>query len=521
MQQRFRVTYATLSADNEELHAAYEDGLRLARSWLGERVPGYVSGEERATGPAVTLVSPGDVTVEVCQVYDVTRGDIDDAVAAASAAAPRWAATPWQQRVAALRAAAEVISARSNELAALMSLEVGKNRLEALGDVEESADLIRYYCQQLADNDGFAVEMGTLSPHERNRSVLRPYGTWAVISPFNFPMALAAGPAGAALAAGNTVLLKPSRQGSFTAAKLYECFRDAGLPADVLHLLPGGDEAGAALVGHPGVAGLTFTGSYQVGMSIYRAFAGTYPKPVICEMGGKNPAVVSGLADLDIAAAGVARSAFGYSGQKCSACSRVYVQRGAAGDFLSRLAAQADGLVVGDPTERSVFLGPVIDADAVDRFVRAVEHAREAGQVVTGGEVLRGAGGCPDGYYLAPTVVTGLPADDWVLRDELFVPLVAVEPVDTVAEGIARANATDLGLTAGFFSADQAEVQQFLDRIQAGVVYVNRAAGATTGAWPGIQPFGGWKGSGSSGNAGGGLYYLQQYLREQSQTVVS
>src|SRR6202012_5544690 len=159
-------------------------------------------------------------------------------------------------------------------------------------------------------------------------------------------------------------------QGSFTAAKLYECFRDAGLDPDVFHLLPGGDDVGAALVAHPGVSGLTFTGSYAVGMSIYRQFAGAYPKPVICEMGGKNPAIVSGRADLALAAAGVARSAFGLSGQKCSACSRAYVQRDVLADFTAKLAERAGSLVVGDPTSRDAFVGPVISADAVARVER-------------------------------------------------------------------------------------------------------------------------------------------------------
>jgi 1-pyrroline-5-carboxylate dehydrogenase len=519
MPQRFRVTYATLSADNEDLHAAYDEGLALARSWFGETIPAYVSGEPRTDGPIFEVLSPVDQTV-LCHVHEATKADIDDAVAAASAAAPSWAATPWQQRIALLRRAADLISERSNELAALMSMEVGKNRLEALGDVEETADLIRYYCTAIEDNAGFDRPMDTLSAREKTRSVLRPYGVWAVISPFNFPMALAGGPLGGALAAGNTVLLKPSMQGSFSAAKLFECLRDAGLPAAAFHLLPGGDEVGKALVAHPGVAGLTFTGSYDAGMSIRREFGGAYPRPLICEMGGKNPAIVSARANLDVAAAGVARSAFGFSGQKCSACSRVYVQREVYEQFLAKLAEQADKAVVGDPTERSVFVGPVIDAAAVDRFQQAVAHASDAGRVVAGGQVLRGQEGFGSGYYVAPTVVTGLPADDWLMRTELFVPFVAVAPVDSVDAALTLANSTEFGLTAGFFSTDQAEIDEFLARIEAGVVYINRAAGATTGAWPGVQPFGGWKGSGSSGKAGGGLYYVQQYMREQSQTVV-
>src|SRR2546421_9188319 len=239
-----------------------------------------------------------------------------------------WASTPWKERVALLRRAADIISERNFELAALMAMEVGKNRLEALGDVAESADLIRYYCDQMEEHEGFEVPMDALSPKEHNRSVMKPYGVWGVISPFNFPMALAAGPMGGALVAGNTVVFKPSSAGVFTGLKLYEVFRDAGFPPGVVHFVPGpGPVAGDEIQKNPDVAGLTFTGSYEVGMGIYRNFAKDFPKPVICEMGGKNPAIVTKNADLDKATDGVLRSAFGFQGQKCSAASRVYVER--------------------------------------------------------------------------------------------------------------------------------------------------------------------------------------------------
>jgi 1-pyrroline-5-carboxylate dehydrogenase len=517
MGSRIRVTYATLSADNEDLHTAYEEGLQVARSWLGATIPARVGTEERTDGPAFDVTSPGDLSVRLCTAHEATAADIDDAVAAARASS--WRHTPWPERVAVLRRAADLISDRSAELAALMSMEVGKNRLEALGDVEESAVFFRYYSQQVEDNDGFDKPMERLSEAEVTSSVLRPFGVWAVIVPFNYPMALAAGPTAAALVAGNTVLIKPSPQGTFSSAKLHECLLAAGVPADAVHLLPGGDEVGKRLVAHPGVDGLTFTGSYEVGMQIERSFLTDFPKPIIAEMGGKNPTVVSRHADVAAAALGVARSAFGLSGQKCSACSRVYVERPVYDEFLDALAERARALTIGEPTERATYLGPVIDAEAVQRFADAVEHARKHGRVVTGGEAAQGT--LPEGHYLAPTVVTDLPTDDRLFTDELFVPLVAVAPVDSLDEAMALANGTHLGLTAGFFSADDAEVQRFLDTVEAGVVYVNRPAGATTGAWPGVQPFGGWKGSGSAGKAGGGLYYVQQYLREQSRTVVT
>lgn len=519
MAERFRVTYATLSADNPQLHTEYEAGVDQARTWLGATITGHVSSGDIEDSPIVEVTGPHDPNTVISRVRTSTRRDIDDAIARSTRAGRSWAATGWRDRLVVARRAADLISDRSNELAALMSMENGKNRLEALGDVEEAADMIRYYCDQMAANDGYDHPMATLNPAERTRSLLRPYGVWAVICPFNYPMALSAGPAGAALIAGNSVVVKPSHHGAHTAAKLFECLRDAGLPDGVATLLPGGDEVGAALVAHRGVAGVTFTGSSEVGMAIFRDFSVDHPKPVMAEMGGKNPAIVSDRADLDAAALGVARSAFGFAGQKCSACSRVYVVSEVYEEFLAKLVTVTESLVIGAPTDRDAFVGPVIDVDAVARYREAVTHARQHGRVVTGGIELGGTDDRP-GHYLAPTVVTGLPVDDRLFRTELFVPFVAVAPVVDVERGLELANADPAGLTAGFFSRDQAEIDRFLERIEAGVVYVNRPAGATTGAWPGVQPFGGWKRSGSTGKAGGGRYYLPEFMREQSQTVV-
>jgi len=521
MASRFRVTYATLSADNEDLHAWYEEGLETARGWFGRHITPFVNGEERPGGETFEVRSPVDTSVTLCTVASATTQDVADAVAAAKAARSSWGNTDWRERVRILRAAAELISDRCAEFAAVMTMEVGKNRLEALGDVEEAADLIRYYCTQMEQNNGFAKDMDKLLEKESTRSVMRPYGVWGVIVPFNYPMALAAGPAGGALVAGNTVVLKPAPQGTFSSALFTDCLREAGVPADAFHMVPGGDEIGQALVADPDVDGITFTGSYAVGMSIYHQFGKDYPKPVICEMGGKNPTIVTAKADLDLAAQGITRSAFSFSGQKCSANSRVYVEREVYDELLGKIVERAKSLVLDDPTKRDTFLGPVIEEESVRRYEKSVAHAKESGTVVLGGEVL---GATPDGaqgYYVAPTIVTDLPLDDKLFRDELFLPFLAIAPVDSLEQGLELANDSDLGLTAGFFSSDETEIQQFFDGIEAGVVYVNRPAGATTGAWPGVQPFGGWKGSGTYGNAGGGLYYVQQFMREQSRTVVA
>jgi len=519
-QAGFRVTYATMSADNEELHRAYEGGIETAKSWLGQKHPYYVNGEERWGEATDEERSPIDRDMVIGHFGRATRQDAKDAIAAAKAFAPTWAAMPWKERNAIMSKAADLISERRNEISALMAMEVGKSRLEALGDTEETADLIRYYIHQMEENHGFDYEMGKLSPAEHNRSVLRPFGVWAIISPFNFPMALAGGPAGGALVAGNTVVLKPSHQGFFTAIKLYECLRDGGVPAGAFHLLTGpGSSVGAELVESPDVDGMTFTGSYAVGMQIYHTFAKDYPKPAICEMGGKNPAIVSSKADLDKATDGVMRSAFGFSGQKCSACSRAFVEAPVYEDFKKLLVEKASKLNVGNPLDKDVYTGPVIDERAVETFENAVADVK-----ATGGTILLGGGRITDGdlargNFVQPTIVEA-PLENRVWREELFVPFVAVAPVDSVDQALSLANDTEYGLTAGFYSEDKSEVEEFLARIQAGVVYVNRRAGATTGAWPGVQPFGGWKGSGTTGRGGGGLHYVQQYLREQAQSVV-
>ena len=513
----FRVTYATMSADDDALHEAYDRGIEEARTRLGAEHPFYVDGDERRGSGFRASASPIDHDVIIGRFAQGTPQDVTDAVTAARAFAPRWAATPWQERVAVLMKAADLISERRNVLSALMGFEVGKNRLEALGDVEESADLIRYYCHQMEANQGFDQPMKRLSPQEATRDVMRPYGVWGVISPFNFPMALAAGPTGAALAAGNTVVLKPSSTGALSGLEFWRMMIDAGVPAGAFHIVTGpGSIVGATLA--PVVDGITFTGSYAVGMGIYRAFAAEYPKPAICEMGGKNPAIVSRKADLDIASDGIMRSAFGFGGQKCSAASRAYVEAPVYDEFMDLLVDKTSRIVVGDPLERGVYLGPVIDEAAVGRFEEAVAEVTGVGSIVTGGRRLTD-GALARGSFVAPTVVEA-PLESSVWRRELFVPLIAVDRIDSIAEGISRANDTEYGLTAGFFSADDAEIDHFLTGVEAGVVYVNRRAGATTGAWPAVQPFGGWKGSGTGGKAGGGPYYVTQYMREQSRTVV-
>jgi 1-pyrroline-5-carboxylate dehydrogenase len=518
---RMKITYATLSADNEELQSAFDAAVERVRGILGQSYPMLIGGEERRGAEEFEDRSPIDRDIVVARFPVGTRQDVRDAIAAARAAFPAWRDLGWRQRLEILRNAADLISERQFEYAALMTFEVGKNRLEALGDVEETADLLRYYSDEMERNGGFVKPMGSLSPAEHTRSVLKPHGVWGVISPFNFPMALAGGPAAGALIAGNTVVLKPSSDAPLMGYKFGEALHEAGVPAGVFNFVTGpGETVGAELQESPDIDGLVFTGSYEVGMKLYTGFTRDYPRPIITEMGGKNPAIVTASADLDEAAEGVMRSAFGYDGQKCSANSRVYVERSVARPFVEKLVERARAIKVGDPTQRDNWMGPVINERSLGKFTTAVDEAkRDGGTIEVGGEVLAD----PDterGYFPTPTVVTGLPLEHRLFHDELFVPFVVVGEVDSLQQALDEANDTPYGLTAGIFSHDDDEIRQFLDTIQAGVVYVNRRSGATTGAWPGIQSFGGWKGSGSSGKSGLGPYYVQQFLREQSQTVM-
>src|SRR5438477_7074495 len=400
-----------------------------------------------------------------------------------------------------------------------MALEVGKSRLESTGDADEAADLIDYYGQELEDANGFERQMAKVTAVERNTDVLRPYGVFACIAPFNFPLALSTGMSAAALMTGNAVVYKPAEDTPWTGLTLDEVYRDAGVPPGAFSYIPGtGEVTGEALWRHPGIAGVVFTGSKAVGMRIYRGLSQQWIKPCLLEMGGKNAAIVMDSADLDAAAEGVTRSAFGLQNQKCSATSRVYVHQRVARAFVEKLTEKTKALKLGDPTERDVYFGPVINAAAVERFARAVARARQEGKIVLGGQQL---GGEPfdHGHYVAPTIAE-LPLSSSLFREELFVPILAVGEVSGLEEAIAEVNKVEYGLTAGIFSRKREEIERFFDEIDAGVCYVNKRSGATTGAWPGAQPFCGWKGSGSTGKGGCGPYYVAQFLREQSRTVI-
>src|SRR2546430_16660838 len=297
---------------------------------------------------------------------------------------------------------------RQFEFAALLSLEVGKNRFEAIAEVSEAIDLILYYCQQMEEHNGYKLPMGGAGS-EQTRSVLKPHGVWAVVAPFNFPLALATGMAAGALVAGNTVVFKPASDTPFSGICLYEVLRDAGLPPGGLNFITGpGSSVGHELIVNPGVDGFIFTGSKPVGLKIYHQFAQTAPKPCITEMGGKNPAIVMPSATLDDAAEGVMRSAFGMGGEKCSACSRLYLHDDIYKPFMDLLVAKTRTLKLGNPLARDTFLGPLIHAAAVERYEKTVRLGKREGRLVYGGRRLT-AGEFAHGHFVEPAIFDRLP----------------------------------------------------------------------------------------------------------------
>src|SRR5881227_1534709 len=519
----FKLTYATMFNPPAEMHTRFDAAMAELNRSLGDTHPLYINGEDRAVANHDTRRSPIDQRRVLGHFPLASVDDANDAMAAAQAAFPSWRATSMSERARLLKGVAALIEERVYHIAAAMTLEVGKNRMEALGEVQETADFFNLYADDFVRHNGFdrGLPDDPLPDfRSRNRSVMKPYGVWVVIAPFNLPLALAGGPVAAGLITGNTVVFKCASDTPWSGRLLADCLRDAGVPRGVFNYLNGsGSVVGESLVQHSHVAGITFTGSYDVGMHIYRSMAnGPYPRPCIVEMGGKNACVVTANADLDRAADGIVRSAFGLSGQKCSAVSRIYVDDKVADPLIKKLQEKIGAIIIGDPSRKENWLGPVTTASALKNYEHySKELTENGGRILSGGKRLA-EGELTHGYFVAPTLAEA-PATHPLFKEEMFVPITMLCRVHDRAEAVQLANDSRFGLTAGCYGNDE-DAAYFFDNIEAGVTYVNRPQGATTGAWPGYQPFGGWKGSGSSGKGIASFYYLAQYQREQSQTKV-
>ena len=514
-----RVTYTNISADFSGLHAMLDRAIPAYRATLGGEIPNVVGGEPSTEGRPYDVRSPIDSRILLGTCFEASAMAVERAVAAARKAFPVWAHTPWQERLRILENAASRLAERKYDLGIAALLEVGKSRFEAIGEAEEALDMIPFYAEEMRRNDGYHRGLASAVPGESASTRLRPIGVFGIVGPFNFPIAVPINMIASALIAGNTVVYKPSSGAALTTSIFIRCFLEAGLPHGALNFVCGGDETGEAVIGAD-IDGAAFTGSTAVGRAIYAQLAsGPYVRPVIAEMGGKNPTYVTRSADLDVAAEGLARSAFGLQGQKCSSCEVAYIDEAIYDDLLPLLRDKTAAMKVGNPEERDVFVGPLIDANAGERYEAAVRDARAAGRVVFGGE-RHTSQPFDRGIYVDPLITEGLPGDHPHLRDELFLPCVSLQRFAKLEEALERGNAVRYGLCAGFYGRDQADLDMFLDRAEAGVLYANRRSGATTGAWPGIQTFGGWKASGLTGKNGFGPHYLPLYMREQSHTLM-
>ncbi|NEO87452.1 MAG: L-glutamate gamma-semialdehyde dehydrogenase [Spirulina sp. SIO3F2] len=485
--------------------------LQSIREQLGQRYQPYLNGAYVPTETHLDSVNPSQPSELVGKVGQLSVAQADEAIAAAKDAFPAWAKTPASERAAILRKAADLLEQRRHELNAWLCLEVGKILPEADGEVSEAIDFCHYYADEMERlAAGFCYDLAG----ETNRYHYQPRGIAVVISPWNFSLAIATGMTVAALVAGNCALLKPAAPAAVIAAKITEILIEAGIPAGVFQYVPSpGSTVGDHLVTHPDVHLIAFTGSQEVGCHIYAEAAKLQPgqrhlKRVIAEMGGKNAIIIDESADLDQAVAGVVASAFGYTGQKCSACSRAIVLEPVYDTFINRLIEATKSLNVGPTELPSTLVGPVIDDKAQARILDYITQGKAE-------SVLAFQGECPtEGYFIPPTIFKDVLPEAAIAQEEIFGPVVAVLKAANFDQALEIANNTNFALTGGLYSRTPSHIEQAKTAFEVGNLYINRTI---TGAIVSRQPFGGFKLSGV-GSKAGGPDYLVQFLEPHTIT---
>ena len=487
----------------EEARKKSTQAFQDVRRQLGKTYLPLINGEYVNTQQIIDSVNPSNYSEVVGKVGQISVEQAQQAMQAAKDAFPGWRKTPVKQRADVLRKAADLMEGRRAELNSWIVLEVGKPVREADAEVSEAIDFFRYYADEMERLDqGYNYDI----PGETNRYIYQPRGIAVVISPWNFPIAIATGMTVAALVAGNCTLLKPAETSSVIAAKLTEILVEAGIPKGVFQYVPGqGSTVGAYLVNHHQTNVIVFTGSQEVGCSIYAEAAILKPgqkhmKRVIAEMGGKNAIIVDESADLDSAVIGVVQSAFGYTGQKCSACSRVIVHNAVYDAFVERFVAATKSLNIGEAELPSTQVGPVIDANARSRILEYIEKGKAEAKVALEIPAL------DNGYFIGPVIFTEVSPNATIAQEEIFGPVVAVIRVNDFQEALEVANCTNFALTGGLYSRTPSHIQMAQSEFEVGNLYINRT---TTGAVVARQPFGGFKLSGVGSKAGGPDYLLQ------------
>lgn len=488
---------------NTDLRDKAKQALARVRNSLGKTYLPLIDDEFVQTEEILDSVNPSNPREIVGKVGQISVAQADDAIAAAKAAFPAWQKTPVKERAAILRKAADIMESRRYELAAWVCLEVGKILPQADAEVSEAIDFCRYYADEMERLDvGYNYDIAG----ETNRYFYQPRGIAVVIPPWNFPIAIATGMTVAALVTGNCALLKPAAPSSVIAAKIAEILIEAGIPTGVFQYVPGkGSTVGNHLVAHPDVHLIAFTGSQEVGCHIYAEAAKLQPgqkhlKRVIAEMGGKNGIIIDESADLDQAVAGVVASAFGYTGQKCSACSRAVVLEPVYDTFVQRLIEATKSLNVGAADDPSTIVGPVVDDKARDRILQYIATGKQEATLALELPV-------PDtGYFISPTLFTDVSPNATIAQEEIFGPVVAIIKAKTFDEALAIANGTHYALTGGLYSRTPSHIDKAYAEFEVGNLYINRTI---TGAIVSRQPFGGFKLSGVGSKAGGPDYLLQ------------
>jgi 1-pyrroline-5-carboxylate dehydrogenase len=486
--------------------AAMTAAIDFVRSRLGASYDLSIGGERVATRGRIRSVNPCRPSEVVGLVARGGREDAERAIQAAAAAFPSWARTAPEARARVLWRAAAILRRRRLELAAWEIFEVAKSWPEADADVAEAIDFLEFYGREmvrLAGPQPLARIAG-----EDNELTYIPLGPVVVIPPWNFPLAILAGMTSAALVAGNTVVLKPASTAPVIAAKFVEIMDEAGLPPGVLQFCPGGGgEIGDALVTHPLVRAIAFTGSKEVGLRIHELAAKAtegqkWIKRTILEMGGKDAIVVDENVDVDEVAAGIVASAFGFQGQKCSACSRAIIHEKSYAAVAAAVAERAEALRVGDVTDPRTEMGAVIDEAQFEKVLSYIEIGRSEGKLLAGGRRDAKAG---EGWFIRPTVFGDVARGARISREEIFGPVLALERAASFEDAVARANDTEYGLTGAVYSRDRARLEYARREFHVGNLYLNRKC---TGAIVGVHPFGGFNMSGTDSKAGGRDYLL-------------
>ncbi|KPB05878.1 L-glutamate gamma-semialdehyde dehydrogenase [Bacillus sp. CHD6a] len=488
---------------NEENKQAYLEGLKLVDSYLGQDYDLIIGGERVTTEDKIVSVNPANKEEVIGRVSKADRDLAEKAMQVADETFKTWRKVKPEVRADILFRAAAIIRRRKHEFSALLTKEAGKPWNEADADTAEAIDFLEYYARQMLKlKDGMPVESRV---GEYNRYNYIPLGVGVIISPWNFPFAIMAGTAVAAIVTGNTVLLKPASTTPVVAAKFVEVMEEAGLPAGVLNFVPGsGAEVGDYLVDHPRTRFISFTGSRDVGLRIYERASKVNPgqiwlKRVIAEMGGKDTIVVDSEGDLELAAQSIVKSAFGFSGQKCSACSRAVIVEDVYDQVLNRAVELTKELTVGDPTENH-YMGPVIDQAAFDKVMKYVGIGKEEGRILAGGE-----GDDSKGFFVQPTIVADVDPEARLMKEEIFGPVVAFAKAKDYNHALEIANNTEYGLTGAVITNNRDKIEQAREDFHVGNLYFNRGC---TGAIVGYQPFGGFNMSGTDSKAGGPDYLL-------------